>query len=103
MAIERDSMLHNAQEAAGGAMPFTVLQGQYLAFIRAYSVINGKAPAEADLQRFFGVTPPTTHQMILALEKRGFIARSPGVARSIRLLIQPDDLPSLQEPTRSRE
>ena len=38
---------------------FTELQGQYLAFIRAYTLVNGRAPAEADMQRFFGVTPPS--------------------------------------------
>ena len=103
MATERDSPLPSAREETGRAGAFTVLQGQYLAFIRAYSVINGKAPAEADLQRFFGVTPPTTHQMILALEKRRFITRSPGMARSIRLLIHPNDLPPLEQPARSRE
>ncbi len=68
-------------------MEYTKLQGQYLAFIHAYSRMNGRAPAEADLQRFFKVTPPTVHQMILTLEKRGLISREPGKARSVRLLI----------------
>ncbi|SDX41541.1 hypothetical protein [Thiocapsa roseopersicina] len=36
---------------------FTAKQGQYLAFIYNYSVMFGQAPAEADLQRFFGTTP----------------------------------------------
>ncbi len=68
-------------------MEYTKLQGQYLAFIHAYSRMNGRAPAEADLQRFFKVTPPTVHQMILTLEKKGLISREPGKARSVRLLI----------------
>ena len=77
---------------------FTRLQGQYLAFIRAYTVIHREAPAEADMQRFFLVTPPSVHQMVLTLEKRGFISRVPGKARAIRLLLPPEEVPSLEEP-----
>ena len=37
-----------------GSKPrFTDLQGQYLAFIEAYTTLHGVAPAEADMQRFF--------------------------------------------------
>ena len=51
--------------------------------------------AETDLQRYFQTTPPTVHDMIKMLELRGFIERTPGQARSIRLLVRPDDLPVL--------
>ncbi len=74
---------------------FTSLQGQYLAFIDAYGRIHSRAPAESDLQRFFGVTPPSVHQMILTLERKGLISRVPGVARSITLRISSADLPPL--------
>ena len=47
---------------------FTPKQGQYLAFIHAYTLVLGRPPAEADLQRHFGVTPPSVHQMVLTLE-----------------------------------
>ena len=76
---------------------WTEVQGQYLAFIRAYSLVNGRAPAEADMQRFFGVTPPSVHQMVLTLERRGLVARTVGAARSIRVLVPAEHLPSLQE------
>jgi hypothetical protein len=33
---------------------YTARQGQYLAFIHAYWRLHGRAPAEADFQRFFG-------------------------------------------------
>ena len=49
------------------APPFTEKQGQYLAFIYAYGRIFRRPPAEADMQRHFGVTPPTVHQMVLTL------------------------------------
>jgi len=38
-----------------------------LAFIHAYTLVLGRPPAEADLQRFFRVTPPSVHQMVLTL------------------------------------
>lgn len=63
---------------------FTKLQGQYLAFIATYMQLHGVAPAEADMQRYFNVTPPSVHQMVLTLERRGLITRAAGQARSIR-------------------
>jgi DNA-binding MarR family transcriptional regulator len=75
---------------------FTEKQGQYLAFIYAYGRIFRRPPAEADIQRHFAVTPPTVHQMILTLERAGLISRQPGVARSIELLVRPEDLPILR-------
>jgi Mn-dependent DtxR family transcriptional regulator len=75
---------------------FTVKQGQYLAFIYTYTLVNRQPPAEADFQRFFGVTAPSVHQMIVQLERLGLIRRTPRQARSIELLVHPDALPSLQ-------
>ena len=77
---------------------FTPKQGQYLAFIQAYTCINARPPAEADMRRFFGVTPPTIHQMVLALERAGLIQRTPGAARSIKLIVPPESLPVLHRP-----
>ena len=53
-------------------------------------------PANADLGRFFGVTAPSVHRMVLALQTRGLIRRTPGQARSIELLVPPQALPVLQ-------
>ena len=74
---------------------YTERQGQYLAFIYYYTKLNGRAPAEADIGRYFRVAPPTVHQMILTLEKRGFISREPGRSRTICLLLSRDQLPDL--------
>lgn len=78
------------------APQFTEKQGQYLAFIYAYSRIFRRPPAEGDMQRHFGVTPPTVHQMVLSLERNGLIKRQPRTARSIELLVDPEDLPILR-------
>jgi len=75
---------------------FTDKQGQYLAFIYAYTRIHARPPAEADLQHHFRVSPPSVHQMVLTLERAGLIRRRPGVARSIEVLIAPELLPILR-------
>ena len=75
---------------------FTPLQGQYLSFIATYERLHGRAPAEADLLRYFGVTPPSVHQMILTLERRRLITRTPGMARSIKLRVPAAEVPLLE-------
>jgi Mn-dependent DtxR family transcriptional regulator len=75
--------------------PYTDKQGQYLAFIHYYGKIHGCPPAESEMQHYFQVSPPSVHQMILTLETHGLVERTPGQARSIRLLIPRDELPDL--------
>jgi len=75
---------------------YTHTQGQYLAFIYYYSKIHGQPPAEADMQRYFKVTAPSVHQMVLSLEKRGLIARVPGQPRTIQVLLPRQELPDLE-------
>ena len=75
---------------------FTAKHGQYLAFIFYYTKIHGVAPAEADMEKYFNVSPPSVHQMVLTLEANGFIERVPGKGRSIRLLIPREELPDLE-------
>jgi Mn-dependent DtxR family transcriptional regulator len=75
---------------------FTPKQGQYLAFIYAYTRVLGRPPAEADLQRHFDVSPPSVHQMVRTLERAGLIRRQPGVARSIEVLVAPELPPILR-------
>ena len=74
---------------------FTEKQGQYLAYIYYYTKINGKPPAQVDFQRYFNVSPPSVHQMIVNLEKLGLIERLPGVARSLKVLLPIEQLPTL--------
>ena len=75
---------------------YTEKQGQYLAFIYYYTKIHGRSPSESEMQAYFGVTPPTVHQMVLSLERNGLITRTPGQARSIRLLLPRHELPDLE-------
>jgi len=76
--------------------PYTPRQGQFLAYINHYITLHGRPPAEAEMMQFFQVTPPSVHQMILTLERRGLISRVPGQARSITLRLPAEELPPLQ-------
>ena len=75
---------------------YTPRQGQFLAFIYYYTKIHRCPPAEADIAAYFGVSPPSAHQMVLTLEKNGLIARTPGQGRSIRVMLSRQELPDLE-------
>ena len=74
---------------------FTEKQGQYLAFIYYYTRINGQPPAEVDMQRYFNVSPPSVHRMIVELEKKELIYRESKKARSLRVRLSLNQLPIL--------
>lgn len=86
-----------AVEPTARAPHFTYRQGQFLAFIKWYSRLNRRSPAEADFVRYFRLTPPSVHSMIVKLSDLGLINRSPGVARSLRLAIGENEVPELEE------
>lgn len=76
-------------------MDATPKQAQYLAYIHLYMKLHRRAPSEADMQGYFRVTPPSVHRMVVELDRKGLISRVPRQARSIRLLVSPDQLPGL--------
>jgi len=86
---------HQGENAARLIRSYTARQGQYLAFIYYYSKIHLSSPLEADMQRYFRVSPSAVHQMVLSLEKLRFIERTPGQGRSVKLLVPRDQLPDL--------
>lgn len=75
---------------------YTEKQGQYLAFIFYYTKINGIPPAQTDFQRYFSVTPPTVHQMILTLEEKKLISRLANKPRSLFICIPDEEIPRLK-------
>ena len=85
-----------SSECVGEMQPkYAKKQGQYLAFVYYYRKIHGCPPAEADMQEYFKVTPPSVHQMVLTLEGRGLIERVPGQPRTIHVLLPLEELPAL--------
>jgi hypothetical protein len=79
-----------------GAVKFTHRQGQFLAFIHQYRKLHKQGPAELDLVKFFRITPPSVHGMMVKLEELGLITREPGVPRSARVAIPEDQIPVLE-------
>ncbi len=75
---------------------YTKKQGQYLVFIYYYQKLNKIAPAHADFQKYFISNPASVNDMLKTLDRKGFISREKGKARSIKLLIAKEDLPELE-------
>ena len=82
-------------EAKKKTAGYTYKQGQYLAFIYYYTKINGYAPAQADLQRYFHVSPPSVHRMLTQLEAKELIRKRPATPRSLSLALPVNQLPEL--------
>ena len=76
---------------------FTPRQGQFLAFISLYRKLHRRSPAETDLTKFFRVTPPSVHGMVVKLEELGLITRQPSVPRSMWVAIPAERIPDLEE------
>ena len=72
---------------------FTPTQGRYLAFIHAYTNLHGQPPAESEIAAAMCVSPPSVNQMVKTMEKKGLILRQPGVPRSIKILVDKDEIP----------
>lgn len=77
------------------SVSYTEKQGQFLAFIYYYTKVNGYAPAEQDMQRYFKVSAPSIHRMVVELEKKSLIQRTPRKPRSIELQLTRAELPEL--------
>ena len=89
----------------------TLTQGRYLAFIHAYTGGFGLPPAESEIAKAMGVSPPSVNQMMKMHERKGLIRRQQGVPRSIEILVADDAIPkwkgkritrTVREWTRSR-
>ncbi|MBN1336432.1 MAG: hypothetical protein JXB39_10770 [Deltaproteobacteria bacterium] len=50
------------------------------------------------MQRFFGVSCPTVHRMLVELENRGFIRHRPAVAPGVEIPLLAEANPPLEEP-----
>src|SRR5262245_10517823 len=57
---------------------FTLKQGQYLAFIYAYTRVLGRPPAEADLQRYSVSGRPPSTKWCSPSSEQGLSDGSPG-------------------------
>lgn len=90
-----DAGWHMVRPAAA-TLGYSAIQGQYLAFIHTYTRLHRRAPAEAELQAYFRVSPPSVHEILKTLQRKGFIVRQPGKPRSIQLLLRAHEIPELE-------
>jgi len=79
-----------------GRLDVSRKQGQYVAFIHAYTRLHRRAPAESEIQTYFRTTPPSVHEMLKTLQRKRFISRTAGVARSTRVLLPDHEIPDLE-------
>lgn len=67
-------------------MILTPRQKQVLQFIIDYVAVQGYAPSMRDIGSHFGIVINATSGHLEALERKGAIVRTPGIARSIRVV-----------------
>lgn len=70
--------------------PLTDRQAEILAFIQDYWNENGFSPALRDIGIMFGITFRSVQDHLKAIQKKGYIRKTPGIARSIVILKQPE-------------
>lgn len=80
----------------------TARQREYLVFIKAFTDRWSVPPSFEEIGRHFQTTPPSVNSMIKTLEARGFLARVPGAARTLRVLVPDDELRDVP-PTKQRK
>jgi len=71
-------------------------QGQYLAYIYYYTKVHRIPPSENEIAEFFGVEGLSAHQMILTLEAKRLLSRTPGQPRTLRVLPPRAEIPDLE-------
>ncbi len=74
----------------------TRTQGQLLAYVYWYTKVHRIPPSENEIADFLAVHGPSAHQMILRLEAKGCLSRTPGQPRTIRVLLRREELPELE-------
>jgi hypothetical protein len=86
-----------AQKRGKTTKQFTAKQGQYLAYLHLYRKLHRHSPSQSEIAEYFGVSPPSVHQMIVKLEEKGLITREPGVPRSIQVTVPKSKIPPLED------
>ena len=65
-----------------------------LRFIRDYLSLNEHAPSLREIANHFKFTLSSVQFTVDALQKKGFVAQVKNTARSLRILIDPDEIPN---------
>ncbi|MFO7903078.1 MAG: IS1096 element passenger TnpR family protein [Planctomycetota bacterium] len=97
MAKKKSGTQRRPKQVKKRAARFTAKQGQYLAYLHLYRKLHRCSPSESEIAEYFGVSPPSVHQMIIKLEENGLITREPGVPRSVRVSVPREEIPPLDD------
>ena len=98
LSEEGEGPLARGRPSAGPASApagMTRRQAQFLAFILRYTRRRGIAPSFEEMASHFGISSPSVHGMIKTLERKGFISRVAGAARTLRVEVPPEVLPDI--------
>lgn len=71
-------------------------QGQLIAYVYYYTKVHRIPPAENEIARFLEIQGPSAHQMILRLEEKGCLSRTPGQPRTLQVLLPRKEVPDLE-------
>lgn len=74
----------------GRERPLTKRQTAILKWIIAYIAKHRYPPAVRDLCEQFGTTPCPMQQHLTALARKGYVRRTRGVSRGLRVVREPD-------------
>ena len=86
MASGRESSGRRGRGAVPGLTP---AQERALAAIQQLSSRHGFPPTVKELGEELGIAPASAHELMTGLERKGYLRRSPGKARSLEILRQP--------------
>jgi DNA-binding MarR family transcriptional regulator len=78
-----------------GPVRLTRTQGQLVAYVYWYTKVHRIPPSENEVAEFLGVRGPSAHRMIVRLHGSGFLSRTPGRPRTLKVLLSRDRLPEL--------
>jgi repressor LexA len=67
----------------------TPAQERALATIRQFSSRHGFPPTVKELGQELGIAPASAHELMTGLQRKGYLRRSPGKARSLEVLRRP--------------
>ena len=95
MARKKKKSKTDGRAAGTSRTRFTPRQGEYLAYIHLYRKLHRCSPAESEIAKYFRVSAPSAHQMIVKLDEKGLITREPGVPRSVRITVPKSEIPEL--------
>lgn len=93
-------MSTTSQRGRGRPRQDSITEGQAAALKSLIQAIDrdGIAPTMSELGDGLGISAASAHQLVVQLERKGFVRREPRKARSLRVVRRPDSLNKFGQP-----